>query len=50
MNQAAFLSNDFNKMDLIKLMTPKLIAARNTVEQSIDDADTMIVSAAWRLL
>ena len=44
MNKAAFLSNDFNKMDL--LMTSELIAGRNTVEQSTDDADTMTVSAA----
>ena len=27
-------------------MTPELITGRNTVEQSTDDADTMIVSAA----
>ena len=33
MNQAAFLSNDFNKMELIMLMTPELIAGGNTVEQ-----------------
>ena len=46
MNQAAFLSNDFNKMELIKLMTPELIAGGNTVKQSTDDADAMIVSAA----
>ena len=46
MNQAAFLSNDFNKKELIKLMTAELIAGGNTVEQSTDDADTMIVSAA----
>ena len=46
MNQAAFLSNDFDKMELIKLMTPELIAGGNTVEQSTDDGDTMIVSVA----
>ena len=28
------------------LMTPELIAGGNTVEQSTDDADTMIVSVA----
>ena len=33
-------------MELIKLMTPELIAVGNTVEQSADDAGTMIVSAA----
>ena len=48
MNQAAFLCNDFNKMELIKLMTPELIAGGNTVEQSTDDEDTMIVSAALK--
>ena len=46
MNQATFLSNDFDKMELIKLMTPGLIACGNTVEQSTDDGDTMIVSVA----
>ena len=48
MNQAAFLCNAFNKMELIKVMTPELIAGGNTVEQSTDDADTMIVSAALK--
>ena len=46
MNQAAFLSNELNKMEMIKLMTPELITGGNTVEQSTDDADTMIVLAA----
>ena len=32
-------------MELIKLMTPELIAGGNTFEQSTDDPDTMIVSA-----
>ena len=45
MNQTAFLSNDFNKMELIKLMTPELKAGENTIEQSTDDAHKMIFSA-----
>ena len=45
MNQATFLSNDFNKIELIKLMTPELIAGENIVEQSTNDPNTMIVSA-----
>ena len=46
MNQAVFLSNDFINIELIKLMTPELIAGGNTVEQLTDEADTITVSAA----
>ena len=46
MNQATFLSNEFNKIELIKLMNPELIAGENIVEQSTNDSNTMTVSAA----
>ena len=45
-NQHTFFTNDANKMGLINLMTPRLRADGVIVKQAVDDADTMIVSAA----
>ena len=42
-NQTRFLSNDSNKMELIKLITTSLKSLGCTVKQAPDDADTLIV-------
>ena len=42
-NQTRFLSNDANKMELIKLITTSLETSGCTVKQAPDDADTLIV-------